>query len=151
MNVRYHIGKCLWHISNALTHYLLIATKAYQKNRPFGMPLLCRKCVRQVYRTAYRDYRNRGVAGRGLLLAGTNVRVENQHTYLVLPLVKTEITYVIKGRINSLTWPSVWTISAEIPPTWHASETDISSPHQNPKIKRRSKVAIFRKVTLFFW
>ena len=37
MNVRYHVGKCLWHISNALTHCLLIATKAYQKNRPFGM------------------------------------------------------------------------------------------------------------------
>ena len=40
MNVRYHIGKCLWPISNALTHYLLIATKAYQKNRPFGLRLL---------------------------------------------------------------------------------------------------------------
>ena len=37
MNVRYHVGKCPWHISNALTHYLLIATKAYQKNRPFGL------------------------------------------------------------------------------------------------------------------
>ena len=35
--LRYHIGKCLCHISNALTHYLLIATKAYQKNRPFGL------------------------------------------------------------------------------------------------------------------
>ena len=72
-----------------------------RKNRPFGVPLLCRKCVRQVYRTAYRDYRNRGLAGQGLLLARTDVRVENQHTYPVLPLVKTEITYVIKGRINS--------------------------------------------------
>lgn len=37
MNVRYHVGKRLWHISNALTHYLLIATKAYHKNRPFGL------------------------------------------------------------------------------------------------------------------
>ncbi len=39
MNVRYHVGKRLWHISNALTHCLLIATKANQKNRPFGLLL----------------------------------------------------------------------------------------------------------------
>ena len=40
MNVRYHIGKCLWHISNALTHYLLIATKAYQQTKR-TVPLVC--------------------------------------------------------------------------------------------------------------
>ena len=52
MNVRYHVGKCLWHISNALTHYLLIviATKAYQKNRPFGMQLLGENYIKQMKR-----------------------------------------------------------------------------------------------------
>ena len=44
MNVRYHIGKCLWHISNALTHYLLIATKAYQQTKR-TVPLVCASLI----------------------------------------------------------------------------------------------------------
>ena len=152
-NMRWFMPATISKGANHITTYGLFqhkrqcinALRTNRKNRPFGVPLLCRKCVRQVYRTAYRDYRNRGVAGQGLLLARTDVRVENQHTYPVLPLVKTEITYVIKGRINSLTWPSVWTISAEIPPHVECiKDGNIFSPPKSVN-KKEVKGCYFQK------
>ena len=47
MNVRYHVGKCPWHISNALTHCLLIATKAYQQTKR-TVPLVCGRTLTDI-------------------------------------------------------------------------------------------------------